>query len=223
MAIDKPTDKPVWAEDDLTDPITGADNKQAPTDGFKLSGLKRKQPLPRAYLNYQFDNINSWINWIEDQINTLVLDGATTTLQAVYPVGSYYTSATATDPNTLFGFGTWARVKGRFIVGLDETDTDFDGVGEQGGSKTHTHTDNLSVAGHALTIAEMPSHTHTFTQEDTRGIDSLGAEDGTSSFFTETTDSTGGDQEHTHGLSGGVQAADGLPPYEAAYIWKRTA
>lgn len=42
------------------------------------------------------------------------------------------------------------NMKGRVPVGLDTGDTQFDAVGETGGAKTHT-----------LTVAEMPSHTHT--------------------------------------------------------------
>lgn len=42
------------------------------------------------------------------------------------------------------------NVKGRVPVGLDSAQTEFDTLGETGGSKTHT-----------LTTAEMPVHTHT--------------------------------------------------------------
>ena len=44
------------------------------------------------------------------------------------------------------------NVKGKVPVGRDNGDTSFDTLGETGGEKTHT-----------LTIAEMPSHTHTYS------------------------------------------------------------
>ena len=65
-------------------------------------------------------------------------------LLAAHPVGSYYWSSESTDPGTLFG-GTWERVKGRFVYA-----SDADTAGETGGASTH-----------AITVAEMPSHTHT--------------------------------------------------------------
>lgn len=43
-------------------------------------------------------------------------------------------------------------LRGRVIVGLDSTQTEFNALGKTGGAKTHT-----------LTVAEMPSHTHTGT------------------------------------------------------------
>ena len=45
------------------------------------------------------------------------------------------------DPNTSWG-GTWERIKGRVIVGVDEDDTDFNISGKTGGEKEHTLTSN---------------------------------------------------------------------------------
>lgn len=52
----------------------------------------------------------------------------------------------AGDGSTTFNL---PNLKGRVSVGLDGAQTEFDALGETGGSKTHT-----------LTAAEMPSHTH---------------------------------------------------------------
>ncbi len=51
------------------------------------------------------------------------------------------------------GGGSPARpdLRGRFIVGYDPGDADYDAIGKAGGSKRHT-----------LTALEMPSHTHGF-------------------------------------------------------------
>ena len=65
-------------------------------------------------------------------------------LLAAHPVGSYYWSSESTDPGTLFG-GTWERVKGRFVYA-----SDADTAGATGGASSH-----------AITVAEMPAHTHT--------------------------------------------------------------
>ena len=53
------------------------------------------------------------------------------------------------DGSTTFNL---PNLKGKVVVGLDETDTDFNSLGKTGGSKTHTQT-----------VAEMPSHTHSTT------------------------------------------------------------
>ena len=80
-------------------------------------------------------------------LNRIMING-TSLLDQIYPVGALYTSSKSTDPGTIFG-GTWTRVKGKVIVGVDENDTDFKTVKATGGEKTHT-----------LTTAEMPSHQH---------------------------------------------------------------
>lgn len=72
-------------------------------------------------------------------------------LDFIYPVGSYYeTSDTSFNPNTVWG-GTWLEdTKGRVTVALDSEDTDFDTLGETGGSKDlqeHSHTYNISTSG----------------------------------------------------------------------------
>lgn len=68
-----------------------------------------------------------------------------------YPIGSTYITQDNTNPSTIFGFGTWERLKGKVCIGLDEDDSDeyFDEIGKTGGEKKHTQTVN-----------EMPSHNH---------------------------------------------------------------
>lgn len=95
-------------------------------------------------------------------------------LQAMYPIGSVYINATvATNPATLLGFGTWATVgDGKVLVNQDTTDTDFDTLGETGGSKssvashTHTFTSGTESVGHThsgTTSAVSNDHTHSFS------------------------------------------------------------
>ena len=70
-------------------------------------------------------------------------------MKLVFPIGSTYITQTNTNPSTILKFGTWERVKGKVLVGLDEDDTTFNTIGKTGGEKTHTLTEN-----------EMPNHTH---------------------------------------------------------------
>lgn len=162
-------------------------------------------------------------------------------LQA-YPVGSIYFSDRNTDPATLFG-GTWERfAQGRMLVGLDETDPDFDTVLETGGEKEHD-----------LLASELPGHEHTSgtlvtntgtAHDHTAGSLTVsqrsaagsagGAVRGNSTIVGDaqvngTTGTSGG--AHTHvisGNTGGVVGANGDPhenmsPYIVVYIWRRTA
>ena len=53
----------------------------------------------------------------------------------IFPVGSTYVTQSNTNPSTILGFGTWERVKGKVLIGLDEEDEDFDEIGKTGGNK----------------------------------------------------------------------------------------
>lgn len=69
-----------------------------------------------------------------------------------YPIGAIYLSIDSTNPTKLFG-GTWEQIaQGRTLVGVDTSQTEFNTVKKTGGEKTHT-----------LTINEMPSHSHTIS------------------------------------------------------------
>ena len=127
---------------------------------------------------------------------------AKTTLLAVWPIGSIYTSVTSANPSTLFG-GNWeAFGAGRVLIGLDSADTDFDAVEETGGAKTHT-----------LTTAEMPSHTHTFTAfQTTSGTNNRTGGGALSVSASSTTASTGGGGAHNN-----------VQPYIVVYMFKRIA
>lgn len=130
----------------------------------------------------------------------------------LYPVGSYYSNETdATNPATLLGFGTWTAVADKFLVGRGATYT------STGGAATHTHP--LSDAGQALVristaspylrfrrITGMPSWTgtHSTTANPTAATDT-------------TTDTAG------TALAGSTDSGSTIPPYQAVYVWKRTA
>lgn len=74
-------------------------------------------------------------------------------INAIYPVGSIYINVNEINPSILFG-GLWERIKGKFLVGVDEDDSNYSSSNVTGGEKTHT-----------LTVAEMPSHIHALMSE----------------------------------------------------------
>ena len=123
-------------------------------------------------------------------------------LLMAHPIGSIYSSTVATSPADLFG-GTWERIKGRFIWGIDDSEN----AGDTGGEATHK-----------LTVDEMPSHKHryllTYSNE---GTISRYLPDGSSL-------KTGNFQNEDYmEAKGGNQPHNNMPPYYGAYIWRRTA
>ena len=123
----------------------------------------------------------------------------------VYPVGSiYFNMAVATNPATLLGMGTWvAYGAGRVLVGKAASGT-FDTLNEELGSETDSH---------ALSIAELPAHTHSLLGGGFDG--SSGAEPGsTRSSGLGEGGSTGSGSAHSHDI---------LQPSVTVYMWKRTA
>jgi hypothetical protein len=76
------------------------------------------------------------------------------------PIGSIYISVTDDNPEDTLGYGTWVEVaKGKVLVGLDDTDADFDELRETGGSKTHTHTTVSHT--HGMDHNHTATHFHT--------------------------------------------------------------
>ena len=133
-----------------------------------------------------------------------------TALAAVYPVGAIFISTVSTNPNTLFGFGTWvAFAAGKMLVGLDSGDSDFNSSEETGGAKTHT-----------LTVAEMPSHQHDSAWGE-QGTGEFGNAPNTSARGSASTDYDN-NSYYTSAVGGGA-AHNNLPPYIVTYMWKRTA
>ena len=120
----------------------------------------------------------------------------------VYPVGSIYTNmAVATNPATLLGMGTWvAYGAGRVLVGKAASGT-FDTLNEEQGAETTT-----------LTIAQMPSHNHTYSLGTAQSNTAMATRVNSSTLVSPTTGNTGGGEAHTN-----------LQPSVTVYMWKRTA
>jgi hypothetical protein len=75
-------------------------------------------------------------------------------LNVFYPVGTIYQSVSDVNPGTFMG-GTWtAWGAGKFIVGVDTGQTEFDTVEETGGAKKIN-----------LTSAQLPAHAHTIDHD----------------------------------------------------------
>lgn len=140
-------------------------------------------------------------------------------LKAVYPVGSLYLSASETSPATLFGFGTWKRIKDTFLLAAGDTYE----AGETGGEAEHT-----------LTTDELPTHSHALKTEGNNATYSWGWGDNVGTVNIPGTTAVAGEST-ANGLftvqagfnatenSGGGGAHNNMPPYLAVYVWQRTA
>lgn len=128
-------------------------------------------------------------------------------MELVFPVGSTYITQSDTNPSTILNFGTWERLKGKVCVGLDEDDEDLDTIGNTGGEKTHT-----------LTEDEMPSHYHNLLNyingyaPPTQGGEYKAVLSGTPV----------SDNFQAVKNAGGGQAHNNMQPYEVVgYMWIR--
>lgn len=85
-------------------------------------------------------------------------------LSKAYPVGAIYCSTVETNPNELFGFGTWEYIEqGRILL----SQGDKYSAGSTGGAETHTlTTQEMPKHNHGGNTSEGGGHTHTGTAQE---------------------------------------------------------
>lgn len=146
-------------------------------------------------------------------------------MKLLMPVETVIMRYDSTNPNTVYGFGTWSQIaQGEALVGFKSADTPFGTLGSIGASGTKTHT---------LSIGELPAHSHTGPSHshDLSGtwvkttIGSGGRADGgagtrnTESGSQATANAGTGDTGNT----GSSQAHNNIQPSYVVYVWRRTA
>ena len=142
---------------------------------------------------------------LQGQINTINTNFNKNVLDLIYPIGAIiYNDNEDFDPNTVFG-GTWEKIKGKMVIGLDDADSDFNTLKATGGSKTH-----------AITISEMPAHTHNINYKNYQ----TAGESSGPLIYTNIEDT----QKTRATTSAGTgKAMDIMNPYYVANIWHRVA
>ena len=190
------------AEGDLFALVDVSDTTQATSGTTKKSALSLIADYIKARVETITNKTLSTGSVIDANVNVIEV------LKKAYPIGSVYINASnATNPASLLGFGTWVAFgAGKVMVGLDAGDTSFDTAGETGGEKTHT-----------LTVAEMPSHSHTKTVIPKDNVWAAPNEGWNYSYTSGTT------YQHSTDATGGGGSHNNLQPYIVVYFWKRTA
>ena len=140
----------------------------------------------------------------------------------IYPVGSIYMNVNKINPKLLFG-GEWTQIKGKFLVGVDTSDTDFNTSEKIGGSKTHSHIYGVEYNAYyaglysddARLIRLYDGITNTYKESETDGSSQ---ENGNSGFQDTKT------QRGISKLNNKANTTETLtlPPYMTVYMWQRT-
>lgn len=147
-----------------------------------------------------------------DAIKGLLADAVDGVLQTkIYPVGSTFFSLTdSRNPSVILGFGTWAKIEGRFLLGA---------------SSSHAADSTGGEAAHTLTASELPDPaTYLAVQYAWEGT---GDASGSGNWRFSVTQrqnvswSTIGRIKSTSASTG--QPHNNMPPYLAGYLWRRTA
>ena len=151
-----------------------------------------------------------------NQSSASTINISSATIDAIYPVGSIYMSATmntVAQVEAAFG-GTWvAWGAGKVPVGVDTGDTDFDTAEETGGAKTHSH--GLSGGYAKLNIrsnGQIPYREKSVASW-------------TSNYRSNANSGTSDSQSSSYGieLGGSSDSGSTMPPYITCYMYKRTA
>lgn len=130
-------------------------------------------------------------------------------VDAVYPVGSVYMSTRESSPAALFG-GSWVRIQDRFLLAAGPAYA----PGTVGGASSQT-----------LTEAQMPAHNHIFHIGPIPGPkgDPFDMTRTALNFECQEQYSQGFMDESVLGKTGANQSFSIMPPYQAVYVWQRTA
>ena len=178
---------------------------------------------------------------------TQIQVSGTNIFNKIYPVGSIYINYNvATNPNTLFGIGSWSPLENRFLIGES---TSY-GIGSEGGSTAAAlpqHTHSGATHTHSMSHTHSIAHTHGLPRAISTtnnpwlgfnsgsaivdyGNTSAGASPANSGNASSNTTggsnsgNTGGASAGNTGNAGTANTANAnMPPYRAVYMWRRVS
>ncbi len=133
-----------------------------------------------------------------------------------YPINSLYLSFSDTNPSQLFG-GTWEQIAcGATLVGAGT------GVDSSGVSKAFALGETGGTYNHLLTVAELPSHSHSLTTLNSLNVAYVGSIDNTFAGGSLAVYQVSGNAATLQTSNAGGNTAFSLQtPYLTVYIWKR--
>lgn len=158
--------------------FANAGQKSQPNDAKYAAGFIPSDVLPAEWLNWFLSGatkgvtaLNTGVKSIEQEINAVLASRAVTpditatnqlltvlnkikaeAVLAAHPVGSLYWTSKNENPAVTFGGGTWKQITDKFVLAAGSTYK----AESTGGAPTVT-----------LTVANLPSHSHTFTPSGT--------------------------------------------------------
>lgn len=178
-----------------------------------------------------YDSIDALVAALMGYYNPLI-EGISETFKnfCPFPVNSLYLSLGNENPSTLWLGTTWAKQEGRFLLGSSSSY----GLGITGGASTvkltianlPSHTHSATTAAHTHT---QPAHTHKIKgynneQADGPNLAGAGGWETTKNAITESAggETTGSASPVTSiGATGSGTAFSIMPPYLVVNIWKR--
>ena len=134
-----------------------------------------------------------------------------------HPVGSLYISENATSPAELYG-GTWEQIKDRFILAAGDTYA----AGSTGGEAKHSLTE-LENGPHSHEIVSYGNVDWYYKTTSALGIKLQAPHHVVINDISSIIDADESAGYLATNTSGTGQPHNNMPPYIAAYIWRRVA
>jgi len=160
---------------------------------------------------------------------------------SIYPIGCIYKSFDNTNPGELFKDikeTTWVAIENRLLRPVPTSEQSLQQIGNNGNTITRTPIGSVYLSGFvgytALSIDQIPSHTHTienFTEYESGGGQTVRRASGEDIKHQQTlaTSTNGSGQGHNHGFSattlfsGTPFTVDIRQPYITIHAWRRTS
>lgn len=202
---------------DLIEGGAAVTNKDTPNNDwgiletFRINSLSNKEATQRftqmngykVWYRYRHHQTGNWTPWVVEGIDNF------------YPIGSIYQSTAPTNPTTFMG-GVWERfANGKVLVGVDETDSDFNTANKSGGYKAHRHgAGNLeaaigSVNSNIGSLGFKASNINNTINDWTYAIGGTVIRDGNKIM------------NHNTKVIGHTDFNTSLQPYVTTYMWRR--
>lgn len=166
---------------------------------------------------------NKCLEEIKIDFEALKSEIMSATLELAFPIGKEYVTQEDINPATILGFGTWERLKGKVLVGLDESDEYFNTIGKEGGETTHTLTKN-ELPNYNLEITGVTDGGAIYRSKNEASNLGLVSGGVMADRPIVSTGTSGGSARYVAKSGGGDSPMNNTQPYKVVgYMWIRTA